>query len=107
MSVRDGQRWGDWEYDKSRLVLEFDRLRSSDGRDWYEVDLEECTTGLDVLDWILQVAGKRWATPADIGALVLALESLLGPLQNKILNDDLDFCSHLRKYISPQRYTGG
>ena len=30
----------------------------------HEVDLDSCTTSAAVLNWIMQVAGKQWATPA-------------------------------------------
>jgi len=36
----------------------------------YEVDLEQCLDGAQVLDWILQVAGKQWADDATVAGLV-------------------------------------
>lgn len=48
----------------------------------YEVDLEDCTTPADVLDWIAQVAGKTWADDATTGGLVRALGDVLDPQAN-------------------------
>jgi hypothetical protein len=67
--------WGPWALDRERLVLELPQ------DDWplYEVDLERCPTAAAVLDWIAQVQGKGWATPAIVGHLVAALCDLLEP----------------------------
>jgi len=68
---RNGARWGSWQYDEPRKVL-------MDMGGCYEVDLEECRDGGEAMDWILQVAGKHWATSQYIGDLVRALDDLLG-----------------------------
>jgi hypothetical protein len=65
-----------WRFDRQRLVLD---LHDSKGRWIYEVDLERCRTSAQVLDWIMQVATKLWATDAIIGALVRELDRLLEP----------------------------
>jgi hypothetical protein len=65
--------WGPWCLDPTRLVLE-----CYEGRRWvYEVDLEQCTTSAQVLDWIAQVAMKTWATDAVIAGLIRALDAVL------------------------------
>lgn len=64
-------RWGRWSYRRSNLTLVHD--------EGYEVDLERMETSAATLDWIAQVAGKGWATPADIGNLVLAIDDLVRP----------------------------
>jgi hypothetical protein len=51
-------------------------------REDYDIDLEQCTTSAEVLDWIVQVEGKAWATPSDVGYLVTALCDLLNPQAN-------------------------
>ena len=43
----------------------------------YEVDLERCTTPAQVLDWIVQVSKKTWATDVVVADLVRALDDLL------------------------------
>jgi len=92
-----GQRWGNWEFDKRRLVLTIGR------RKWfeYEVDLETCTSGSEILDWILQVAGKGWVTPEDIGYLVEALGDIGGPmLQGNVCpggqNKEFNMTQHIK-----------
>ncbi len=67
--------WAGWQYESQTLVLAF----YEEGRWTYEVDLERCTTSAEVLDWIMQVASKTWATDAVIAGLVRALRDLLEP----------------------------
>jgi hypothetical protein len=66
--------WGPWDIDPDVFVL------------WtvapgyrYEVDLEECTTSAQVLDWVCQVAGKTWADNPVLAGLVRALDDVLAP----------------------------
>jgi hypothetical protein len=63
--------WGQWTFDENHLAL-----MHADPP--YRIDLERCTTSAEVLDWIAQVAGKLWATAADVGDLVRALDDVLG-----------------------------
>ena len=85
MTEKDGTRWGNWTYDKSRLVLELN-LTMPDGDElWYEVDLASCTNGSQILDWILQVDETQWVPVEDVGHLVRALAEVLGPgLQGEV-----------------------
>jgi hypothetical protein len=69
-------KWGEWELDRARLVL---MHTAGYG---YEVDLEDCTTSAQVLDWIMQIAGKNWGTRKCVGGLVEALNDLLRPQAN-------------------------
>jgi hypothetical protein len=68
-----------WEVKKGNLTLS---LKNSRGREIYYIDLERCLTSAQVLDWIMQVAGKRWATSAVLAGLVRALAFVLHPQQN-------------------------
>jgi len=43
----------------------------------YNVDLGRCKTSAQVLDWVIQVSKKNWATPELIGMLVVALDKEL------------------------------
>ncbi len=45
----------------------------------YEIDLEDCGSSAQMLDWIFQICSKAWATPQDLGDLVQALNDLLRP----------------------------
>ena len=67
-------RWGDWSYDRKNLTL-----FNSEG---YEVDLTECNSAAEILDWIFQVAGKSWADNRTVTTLIEALEDLLDPQAN-------------------------
>lgn len=69
------RRWGPWEYDPKLLVLRYKAYP----QDYYEVDLEECRTSAETLDWICQITEKTWATPEVVGWLVRALNDLLRP----------------------------
>ncbi len=69
-------RWGNWHYvpDHGTGTLEH---RYPAGGSVYEVDLATCDTGAEVLDWILQIDGKSWASAEDVGYLVRALSDIL------------------------------
>ena len=43
----------------------------------YEVDLEEMESSAAVLDWIVQVSNKTWATPVVVGELVRSIDRVL------------------------------
>ena len=51
----------------------------------YEVDLEEMESTAAVLDWIVQVSKKTWATPAVVGELVRSID--------QVLNLQANYCS--------------
>lgn len=63
-----------WRFDPSNLTL---ALYESSGDPAYEVDLEQCTTSAEALDWIVQVTMKVWATDTIIADLVRALDDML------------------------------
>jgi hypothetical protein len=45
----------------------------------YQIDPEHCCSSAQVLDWIMQIAGKPWATDACLAGLVRALDDILRP----------------------------
>lgn len=67
---RMNQRWGNWEYDPETFVLRH-------GPGDYEVDLDDCATAGQVLDWIMQVAGKGSIFVRDVRDLLEALREIL------------------------------
>ena len=73
--MKDTFKVGGWVYDPETLVVCY-RL------DEYEVDLEECSTSAQILDWIFQFASKSWATNEAVGDLVMILHRLLHPQAN-------------------------
>lgn len=68
-------QYGPWEYDPKVYVLRLER-------NGYEVDLERMRNSAQILDWIMQVNGKRWAGPLVIAWLVEAVDDILRPQAN-------------------------
>ena len=64
--------YGPWQFHRNNLILRH-------AKTGYEIDLEECGTSAEILDWIFQVAGKSWATDKTIADLIRALEDLIDP----------------------------
>jgi hypothetical protein len=64
--------WGSWTFDRVALYLEHDSQA-------YGFSLGEATSPAVVLNWIMQVQTKVWATPPVMGDLVTALADLLTP----------------------------
>lgn len=81
MTVQDDPakrtQWGVWRLDTSNWTLAH---TGPEGRG-YEVDLEDMATSGQMLDWIVQVSGKPWATRQDVGELVQALDDIFHPGQ--------------------------
>jgi hypothetical protein len=71
-SVKRTNKWGDWKFDKGRLVLELKEDR-------YEIDLEEITDSAQMLDWIFQLYNKGWTTPQEMYDLLGAFQALFVP----------------------------
>jgi hypothetical protein len=79
------QDWGPWTHDPERDVLD---LQDDDGRRLYEVDVEDARrSSAEALDWIVQVAGKTWATDRIVAGLVRALDDLIG-FQGGVITED-------------------
>ncbi len=64
-------RWGTWRF----VAANFTLVENSG----YEIDLDRCCDSAEVLDWILQIAAKQWATPTVLAHLVGAFRDLLNP----------------------------
>lgn len=62
------QYWGKWCLDGNYLI---------NGE--YVFNLENITSSAAVLDKIMQIAGKRWATPECVAGLVRALDDIFYP----------------------------
>jgi hypothetical protein len=77
---------GFWRFEPASLVL---ALYDSEGRYFYEVDLERCRTSAEVLDWIAQVAGKTWCTDSIVAGLVRGLDELLD-LQGRLCSGGME-----------------
>ena len=85
-----------WEYEPRNFTLNL--MAESWGADYgqgivYQIDLEQCHTTGKVLDFIIQVGKKTWATPEILAGLVMQLEAYLdlqgnfcGSGENRIFN---------------------
>ena len=69
--------WGGWKLRKSTYELTYRPY--ADAVYVYPVDLEQFTTSAQVLDTIIQVAEKTWATDEVLAGLVRAINDLLRP----------------------------
>jgi hypothetical protein len=74
--------WEPWHLDAGQLTL-----WTEAGGYRYDVDLDECRSSAQVLDWICQIAGKQWgSTEAEhsqiVAGLVNALIGVLHPQAN-------------------------
>jgi len=77
----DGDCWGPWKYHRTLFTLDYEPR----DRHWrYQIDLEECTSSAQMLDWIFQVSNKvaRCLSREDVGHLIQALQDLLWPQAN-------------------------
>ncbi len=68
-----------WQLNKRTLDLSIKRpdIRKGPGR--YDIDLKQCTTSAEVLDWIMQVEEKRWATDQVLAEFVREIRRILNP----------------------------
>jgi hypothetical protein len=73
----DRAGWGPWQLDRHTRVL-----RATTGDDRYEVDLDNCTSSGETLDWIYQIANKPWANDEIIAGLIRAIGDVLNPQEN-------------------------
>jgi len=69
-----------WEFDKKTLTLNlYETLPNGVERLEYQVDLERCANPAQVLDWIMHISEKSWATDRVLASLVRDLYLYLGP----------------------------
>jgi hypothetical protein len=80
-----GRHWGAWTLDIERLVLVHDGEPRMQGRGDekyvafhgnYEIDVERIRQSAQVLDWICQIRGKRWATSIAMRDLIEAFDDI-------------------------------
>jgi hypothetical protein len=68
------KRWGPWRLSGTYLVYSEGR-----GEHEYNIDLLDCTSSAEVLDWICQIVGKTWGTTEVVGHLARAFDEVLRP----------------------------
>lgn len=79
--IEDGQKWGRWEFIERNLTLVL-RGNKENTNDHYEIDLERCRSGDEVLNWICQIHEKIWADNDVLADLVRALDRCLNLQRN-------------------------
>jgi hypothetical protein len=70
--------WGGWELEGTYLSCA--PYAHNDMR--YEFSITRCRSSAKVLDFIMQVAGKSWATAPLLAGLVRAFDDILRPQEN-------------------------
>jgi hypothetical protein len=70
----DESQWNGWQREGKALGYTVNEYGAE-----YAIDLERFTSSAEVLDFIMQVAGKTWATDACLAGLVRALNDILNP----------------------------
>lgn len=76
-SQQFSERPSPWVFNPTALTLEFHK--GTHPEPVYYVDLERCGTPVQVLDWIMHIQGKLWATDEVLAGLVRSLWECLGP----------------------------
>jgi hypothetical protein len=71
-------RWGRWSLDPGELVLQIRKM----GEEVYTIPLVTCNSSEEILDWIIRLRHKPWATGRDLCDLIDALDDLLGLEEN-------------------------
>ena len=74
----DESRWNGWRLEGDLCLV----YPAYPGSHVYPIDLEGLTSSAEMLDMIIQVAGKNWATDECIAGLVHALHHILDPQAN-------------------------
>ena len=72
--MRRKSTWGDWSYDATLNVLRITKRFHE-----YEIDLDEMRSSAQCLNWIFQVASKRWMSPQDRSDLLEAIRDKVHP----------------------------
>ena len=77
MSGPGGLRdWHGWSFDPDLFTLDLWLVNGAHRR---QVDLERLSDSAKVLDTVLQIAAKRWATPEMVVGLINAIKDLIHP----------------------------
>jgi hypothetical protein len=87
------EQWGKWKLDKDRRAIVYDGSHDC----WFP--LAQMNNSTEILDWIVQLHEKSWATPEDIGNLVVALDDIFD-LQNNLCGCGMEHRFNAREYLS-------
>ena len=70
------ERPSPWVFNPAAMTLELHK--GGHQEPVYDVDLERCRTPAEVLDWIMHIQGKHWASDEVLAGLVRSLWDCLG-----------------------------
>ena len=68
-------QWGNWRLNSDALTLDY---HFEDGA-IYDIALYECNNSAEILDWIFQIQGKKWADKDVMYCLLEAIYDILHP----------------------------
>ena len=97
MKLKSPKKSKIWEYQDMANTL-YLPANVAGRHPWYEIDLDRCRNSAQILDWIAQIAAKRWASAMIVADLIWALDDYLG-LQ-------AGFCSWGVEQQQPVAYMG-
>lgn len=63
---------------KNYRSIDFQRNK----RALYRIDFARCDTSAEVLDWIIQISKKTWATDELLGKVIRLIDQALRPQEN-------------------------
>jgi hypothetical protein len=87
------EKWGKWKLDRARRVIYYD------GPHDYWFSLAQMNNSTEVLDWIVHLHEEKWATPADIGNLVAALDDIFD-LQNNLCGCGIEHRFNAQEHLA-------
>jgi hypothetical protein len=87
------EQWGKWKLDRDRRAIYYD------GPHDYWFSLGQMNNSAEVLDWIVELHEKSWATPEDIGNLVAALDDIFD-LQNNMCGCGIDHRFDAKEHVA-------
>ncbi len=70
------KRWGEWVFVESNNTL----ISKNDMHPNYEIDLDQCNTPKEILQWIMHIHHKTWATDETVMNLIRAFDHLFEDL---------------------------
>ena len=94
------EQWGNWKLDRDRRAIFYD------GPHDYWFSLAQMNNSAEVLDWIVELHEKSWATPEDIGNLVAALDDIFD-LQNNICGCGVEHRFNAKEHVAKLFTTPG
>ena len=94
--LTQGGTSGPWRFDPASLCI--DNVETG-----YYINLLELKDSAGVLDWIIQISHKTWASDSDLGKLVRLIDRILG-LQENICGSGVDKWVDVKDLIERRKH---